>query len=76
MSTVFRWERHDVFVLDITDFSVSTGECVFISGPSGSGKSSMAKNLAEEMGLLYVDTGSMFRALALVAKKKGLTLTS
>ncbi|MDC0254800.1 (d)CMP kinase [Bacteriovoracales bacterium] len=49
---------------------------VAIDGPSGSGKSSMAKNLAEEMGLLYVDTGSMFRALALVAKKKGLPLTS
>ena len=49
---------------------------VAIDGPSGSGKSSMAKNLAEEMGLLYVDTGSMFRALALVAKKNGLPLTS
>ena len=40
-NVIFRWQRHDVFVLDITDFSVATGECVFISGPSGSGKSTL-----------------------------------
>jgi len=49
---------------------------VAIDGPSGSGKSSMAKELAKEMGLLYVDTGSMFRALAFMAKEKGLSLSS
>ena len=45
---------------------------VAIDGPSGSGKSSIARDLASEMGLLYVDTGSMFRAIAVVILEKGL----
>jgi cytidylate kinase len=49
---------------------------VAIDGPSGSGKSSIARELAIEMDLLYVDTGSMFRALAFMAKEKGLSLSS
>ncbi len=36
---------------------------IAIDGPSGSGKSAIAKNLAREMGVLYIDTGAMFRAL-------------
>ncbi|MEC8624416.1 MAG: (d)CMP kinase [Bdellovibrionota bacterium] len=48
---------------------------VAIDGPSGSGKSSIARDLASDMGLLYVDTGSMFRALAVVALERGLKLT-
>ena len=48
---------------------------VAIDGPSGSGKSSIARDLASDMGLLYVDTGSMFRALAVVVLEKGLKLT-
>ena len=45
---------------------------VAIDGPSGSGKSSIARELASEMGLLYVDTGSMFRALAVIVFERGL----
>ncbi len=37
---------------------------IAIDGPSGSGKSAVAKNLSQELGILYIDTGSMFRALA------------
>jgi len=48
---------------------------VAIDGPSGSGKSSIARDLASDMGLLYVDTGSMFRALAVAALESGLELT-
>jgi len=40
-NVIFRWRRHDVFVLDVADFSIETGERVFISGPSGSGKSTL-----------------------------------
>ena len=36
---------------------------VAIDGPSGSGKSTMAKKAADYLGLLYVDTGAMYRAL-------------
>ena len=39
--------------------------CVAIDGPAGAGKSTIAKKIAKQMGLVYVDTGAMYRALAL-----------
>jgi len=41
------------------------GFAVAIDGPSGAGKSTVAKILAKELGIIYVDTGAMYRALAL-----------
>jgi cytidylate kinase len=38
---------------------------IAIDGPSGSGKSTLGRMLAHELGLLYIDTGSMYRAVAL-----------
>src|SRR4030067_280453 len=38
---------------------------VAIDGPSGSGKSTVAKLLAKKLGYTYIDTGAMYRALAL-----------
>ena len=38
---------------------------------SSTGKSTLAKNLAKKLGYLYVDTGSMYRAVALYAIRKG-----
>ncbi|HEV2764773.1 MAG TPA: (d)CMP kinase [Pyrinomonadaceae bacterium] len=38
---------------------------IAIDGPSGAGKSTLSRLLARELGLLYVDTGSMYRAAAL-----------
>ena len=38
---------------------------IAIDGPSGAGKSSLGRMLARELGLLYIDTGSMYRAVAL-----------
>jgi CMP/dCMP kinase len=38
---------------------------IAIDGPSGAGKSTLGRMLAREMGLLYIDTGSMYRAVAL-----------
>ncbi len=37
---------------------------IAIDGPSGAGKSTIAKYLAKELGIIYVDTGAMYRALA------------
>jgi cytidylate kinase len=37
---------------------------VAIDGPSGAGKSTVAKRLAEELGIDYIDTGAMYRAIA------------
>lgn len=38
---------------------------IAIDGPAGAGKSTIAKKLAKEMGFVYVDTGAMYRAMAL-----------
>jgi cytidylate kinase len=38
---------------------------IAIDGPSGSGKSTLGRRLARELNLLYIDTGSMYRAVAL-----------
>ncbi|HEY0729071.1 MAG TPA: (d)CMP kinase [Pyrinomonadaceae bacterium] len=38
---------------------------IAIDGPSGSGKSTLGRMLARELNLLYIDTGSMYRAVAL-----------
>lgn len=40
---------------------------IAIDGPAGAGKSTVAKKLAEELGYLYIDTGAMYRAVALAA---------
>ena len=38
---------------------------IAIDGPSGAGKSTIAKKLSKDLGFIYVDTGAMYRALAL-----------
>ena len=40
---------------------------IAIDGPSGAGKSTLGKMLAKKLGLLYLDTGAMYRAVALAA---------
>jgi len=45
---------------------------IAIDGPSGAGKSTLGKMLAKELGLLYLDTGAMYRAVALSASRKGI----
>lgn len=42
-----------------------------IDGPSGSGKSSVAKALAKRLGFIHIDTGGMYRAVALFARERG-----
>ena len=46
---------------------------VAIDGPASAGKSTVAKRVAKELGYIYVDTGAMYRALALYFKRKGLS---
>ena len=38
---------------------------VAVDGPAGAGKSTIARAVAEKMNLIYVDTGAMYRAMAL-----------
>ncbi|MCI8610737.1 MAG: (d)CMP kinase [Clostridiales bacterium] len=44
---------------------------IAIDGPSGSGKSTLAKKIAHELGLVYVDTGALYRAVGLYVKRAG-----
>ena len=46
---------------------------IAIDGPAGAGKSTIAKTLAKELGMIYVDTGAMYRAMAVHFLRKGLT---
>lgn len=46
---------------------------VAIDGPSGAGKSSLAKKIAKELGYVYVDTGAMYRTVALYIIRKGIS---
>jgi cytidylate kinase len=45
---------------------------VTIDGPAGAGKSSIARRLAERLGFQFLDTGAMYRAVALAALRQGL----
>lgn len=45
---------------------------IAIDGPAGAGKSTVSKALARELGLSYLDTGAMYRSLALKASRLGL----
>jgi cytidylate kinase len=48
---------------------------VAIDGPSGAGKSTIARHVARVLGFLYVDTGALYRALALLARRCGVAVT-
>src|SRR5262245_26348542 len=43
---------------------------IAIDGPAGSGKSSVARRLAAELGLTFLDTGAMYRAVTLAALER------
>lgn len=47
---------------------------IAIDGPSGSGKSTVARRLAERLGYAYIESGAMYRALALLALERGIDL--
>lgn len=47
---------------------------VAIDGPAGAGKSTLARRIAEKLGFLYIDSGAMYRAVALWAIRNGTAL--
>jgi cytidylate kinase len=47
---------------------------IAIDGPSGVGKSTLARDLAKELGIAYVDTGAMYRAAGIFLRRQGLDL--
>ena len=51
-----------------------TARQIAIDGPAGAGKSTVAKLVADRLGYLYIDTGAMYRAVALLALEQGVAL--
>ena len=47
---------------------------IAIDGPAGSGKSTIAKRVANQLGFIYCDTGAMYRTATVMALRKGLKL--
>lgn len=47
-------------------------ENIAIDGPAGAGKSTIAKRIAKQLGFIYVDTGAMYRAMAIHFLRQGL----
>jgi len=41
-------------------------QIIAIDGPAGAGKSTVAKDVAKQLGYVYIDTGAMYRAIALL----------
>ena len=46
---------------------------IAIDGPGGAGKSSVAKSVAKELGIIYVDTGALYRTIGLYMVSKGIS---
>src|ERR1700749_1929745 len=49
---------------------------IAVDGPSGAGKSTLSRRLARELGLLYIDTGAMYRAVAVACARAGVHTTN
>ena len=47
---------------------------IAIDGPSGAGKSTIAKAVAARLGIDYIDTGAMYRAVGLKMKRLGIPM--
>ena len=47
---------------------------IALDGPSGAGKSTLARALAKELGLIYVDTGALYRTIGLYMTEKGVNV--
>ena len=49
---------------------------VAIDGPAGAGKSSIAKEVSKKLGFVYIDTGAMYRAVAVYAIENGIEIAA
>ncbi len=47
---------------------------IAIDGPSGAGKSSVSKAVARELGIIYVDTGALYRTIGYFAREQGIAV--
>ncbi|MBQ2896487.1 MAG: (d)CMP kinase, partial [Oscillospiraceae bacterium] len=45
---------------------------VAVDGPSGAGKSTLSRRVAERFGIMYVDTGAIYRTVGLAVRRRGI----
>lgn len=64
--------RHGLFELAWSEEGTLSKISIAIDGPAGAGKSTIAKMIAKSLGIIYLDTGAMYRAVALKAMKNGI----
>ena len=50
---------------------MNKGYFITLEGPDGSGKSTLAKRVAKALGFVYVDTGAIYRTIALHVLRQG-----
>lgn len=60
--------------MELSGTQRANGLIVAIDGPSGAGKSTITRRLAEILSYVYIDTGAMYRALALAVNREGVPL--
>lgn len=58
----------------LNDWNMAERLTIAIDGPAGSGKSTVARRVAAMLGYLYLDSGAMYRAVALKALERGISL--
>ena len=49
---------------------------IAIDGPAGAGKSTIARLLSKQLSITYIDTGSMYRTVALIAQRNSIEFTN
>jgi cytidylate kinase len=58
----------------IGEVNVKNGLIIAVDGPSGAGKSTIARLLADHLSYIYLDTGAMYRTVALMVKRSGVSI--
>lgn len=69
---MYRYIVSEIPVDDCESSVMRTRPVVAIDGPSGAGKTTVSKRLAERTGMVRLDTGAMYRACALAARLEGI----
>ena len=72
VSRIYKSGDHELKALDNVDMRLEEGKFVVILGPSGAGKSTLAKAIAAKLGILYVDTGAIYRTIGYAVKRRGI----